>query len=257
LLASLGAENGKSPVPPSHTPGRPLSPFSNALHGFGGSLGSREANELEKSAAKAKMEADEPKSILEQIHKDENSVMLPPSSTPRVTGSTPGTAILSVSPKSGTGSTQAGTPGWVAPKKSGKSPDDTDKADDGSEEEEAADLLVYFHARSGGSESAAVDESIEVPGDEPRPNRKRSSSGDSSPIGATVRKRKRNDGDEEFAGLTSTSNPGKAGVIFPGKPDGSGTAKEVGKGLYLDQNLPTGSVDVLNLLRRPPNQGSS
>jgi hypothetical protein len=215
-----------------------------------------------------KKEADEHKSILEQINKDENSVMPPPNLTPRgVTGSTPGTAQgVSVSPGSATGSGQAGTPGWVSStghlrNTSAKSPDDDDdddKNDDGSEEEEAADLLVYFHARSGADGSSAVDDSIEVPGDDPRPTRAMSGSSASSSPAVAVRKRKRQE-DEDFQQLTSVAQSGNqggigSGNIFPGKSDGTGTAKEVGKGLYLDQAPPTGSVDLLNLLRQPGGQ---
>jgi len=262
-------ENGKTPAAQPMTPGRPLSPFSNALHGFGRSLNPSARNGANTSPVLAKKEAaDEHKSILEQIHKDENSVMPPPNLTPRVAGSTPGTApgVSSVSPTSGTGSAQGGTPGWGAAAPPGhlrnasaKSPEDDDKGEDGSEEEEAADLLVYFHARSGGGETNNLDDSIEVPGDEPRQNRAMSGSSTSaSPPNAAaremLRKRKRHE-DEDFAQLTGNPtgqsvNMG-SGNIFPGKSDGTGTAKEVGKGLYLDQAPPTGSVDLLNLLRQP------
>jgi len=265
-------DNGKSPAPPPVTPGRPLSPFSNALHGFGRSLGTQQRNGANKSPIMTKKEADEHKSILEQIHKDENSVMPPPNLTPRgVTGSTPGTApgVSSVSPGSATGSGQAGTPGWPSSighlrNTAAKSPndDDDDKNEDGSEEEEAADLLVYFHARSGAGESNAVDDSIEVPGDDPRPTRAMSaSSASSSTAGVAVRDmlRKRKRQEEEDFQLTSVAQSGNqagigSGNIFPGKSDGTGTAKEVGKGLYLDQAPPTGSVDLLNLLRQPGGQ---
>src|SRR5579859_269907 len=196
--------------------------------------------------------------------------MAPPTLTPRVAGSTPNTApgMSSASPTSAAGSGQAGTPGWGQTSghhrnASGKSPAGDEKGEDGSEEEEAADLLVYFHARSGEGEASAVDESIEVPGDEPRPHRSMSTSSvSSSPaIGSLHRKRKRLDNDDQaFAQLTSAQS-GKgnigSGAIYPGKSDGTGTAKEVGKGLYLDQAPPKGSVDLLNLLRRPPRQGGS
>jgi hypothetical protein len=265
-------DNRKSPIPPSVTPGRPLSPFSNALHGFGRSFGSADSVVTEKkSPVVLKKEAvDEPKTVLEQIHKDENSVMLPPGARV-VASTTPGTGggISSLSPGSGTGSGQTGTPGWATSSTphmrntSAKSPtENDDKGEDGSDEEEAADLLVYFHARSGARESSAVDDSIEVPGDEPRASRAMSgSSASSSPlaVGDPSRKRKRHDADESFARLPSqtTAQPGGkvagigVGNIFPGKSDGTGTAKEVGKGLYLDQAPPTGSVDLLNLLRQP------
>jgi hypothetical protein len=83
------------------------------------------------------------------------------------------------------------------------------------------------------------------------------SSASSSPA-VTVRKRKRQE-DEDFQQLTSVAQSGNqggigSGNIFPGKSDGTGTAKEVGKGLYLDQAPPTGSVDLLNLLRQPGGQ---
>jgi hypothetical protein len=257
-------DNGKSPAPPPVTPGRPLSPFSNALHGFGRTL---VRNGTEKSPELTKKEvAEEHKSVLEQINKDENSVMPPPNLTPRgLAGSTPGTGpgVNSVSPVSG-GSAQVGTPAWSSSgprlrNASAKSPGEEDKNGDDSEGEEAADLLVYFHARSGGGESGAVDD-MEVPGDEPRQIRARSgSSAASSPVNVlprdVMRKRKRQD-DEDFAHLTAgTSQSGNqgsgigSGNIFPGKSDGTGTAKEVGKGLYLDQAPPAGSVDLLNLLR--------
>jgi hypothetical protein len=218
---------------------------------------------------------DEPKAVLEQIHKDENSVMLPPGSRV-VASTTPGTGggISSLSPVSGTGNGQAGTPGWATSSTphlrnaSAKSPiDDDGKGEDGSEEEEAADLLVYFHARSGARESSAVDDSIEVPGDEPRQSRAMSgSSASSSPlaVGDIIRKRKRHEVDDGFVQLPSQSTAQSSnkvagigsGNIFPGKSDGTGTAKEVGKGLYLDQAPPTGSVDLLNLLRQPASDGN-
>src|SRR5204863_3771070 len=124
-----------------------------------------------------------------------------------------------------------------------ESPQDDDQGEDVSEEEEAADLLVYFHARSGG-ESNAVDDSMEVPGDEPRSTRAMSgSSVSSSPAVVAremLRKRKRNEADEDFARMTVNpavqSGDQVAGIgsgnILPKKSDGAGTAKEVGKGLY-------------------------
>ena len=211
LQAALG-DSGKSQAPPLDSPGRPLSPFSSALHGFGRSLGQYRE---EKSPTMIKKEAaDEHKSVLEQICRDENSVMLPPNLTLRgLTGSTPGAApgVSGVSPTSGT-SGQVGTPGRGTsptehlPNTSAKSPDD-DKGEDVSEEEEAADLLVYFHARSGGGESNAIDDSIEVPGDEPRPTRTLSGSSPSSSPAVMaremLRKRKRDETDDDFAQLTS------------------------------------------------------
>jgi hypothetical protein len=251
--------DGRSPIPPTATTGRPLSPFSNALHGFGRVLG---PGGKEKSPVLTKKEADEHKSILDQIHKDENSVMLPPTVTPRGMGasSTPGTVqgINSVSPTSGTGSGagNTSTPTWHTAsstqhikKTSLPSPNEDDESkEDEPEEEEAADLLVYFHARSGAGESAgADDESIQVPGDAPRKPRTQSDASASSSPAIVARKRKRIETDE-----LSTSQAGMgSGSIFPGKSDGTGTAKEVGKGLYLDQAPPTGSVDLLNLLRQP------
>jgi len=201
--------------------------------------------------------------------------MLPPGSRV-VASTTPGTGvgIGSLSPGSGTGSGQTGTPGWATSSTtqmrnpSAKSPiEDEGKGEDGSEEEEAADLLVYFHARSGAGESSAVDDSIEVPGDEPRPSGGMSVSSESSSplaVGDLNRKRKRHDADESFTRLPSqtAAQPGGkvasigVGTIFPGKSDGTGTAKEVGKGLYLDQAPPTGSVDLLNLLRQPKSGGN-
>ena len=272
LTAPTG-DHGKSPNPPSMTPGKPMSPFSNALHGFGRSFGPGDSAAPEKSPVLLKKEAvDEPKTVLEQIHKDENSVMLPPGARV-VASNTPGTGggISSLSPVSGSGSGQGGTPGWATSSTphirntAGNSPPDNDgKGEDGSEEEEAADLLVYFHARSGARESSAVDDSIEVPGDEPRPARAMSGSSESSSrsplaVGDVNRKRKRHEVDEGFGQppSQSTTQPVTPGVgmgsgsIFPGKSDGTGTAKEVGKGLYLDQVPPTGSVDLLNLLRQP------
>ena len=219
--------------------------------------------------------ADEHISVLEQIHKDENSVMPPPNLTPRgLAGSTPGAApgVSSVSPASGT-SGQVGTPGWGTSSTehlqntSAKSPDD-DKGEDVSEEEEAADLLVYFHARSGGGESNAVDDSTEVLGDELRPTRTMSGSSASSTPAVVawemIRKRKRDETDEDFAQLTSNTAAQSGnqvaiignGNIFPGRSDGTGTAKEVGKGLYLDQSPPTGSVGLLNLLQQAPGEST-
>jgi hypothetical protein len=126
--------------------------------------------------------------------------------------------------------------------------EDDESKDDGSEEEEAADLLVYFHARSGAGDSAgADDESIQVPGDVPRKPRTQSDASASSSPAIVARKRKRVETDELSASQTGMGS----GSIFPGKSDGTGTAKEVGKGLYLDQAPPTGSVDLLNLLRQP------
>jgi hypothetical protein len=140
--------------------------------------------------------------------------MLPPSNlTPRI-GSTPG--ITSVSPTSGIGSGSVTTPGWPSthPRNiSAKSPDDdiNDKGEDGSEEEEAADLLVYFHARSGGGESTSVDETIEVPGDGPRHKPLSGSSGSSPTAEPVLRKRKRIEKDEEF-GQISTGGMGPSGA---------------------------------------------
>jgi hypothetical protein len=249
-----GGENRRSPAPSGVTPGRPLSPFSNALHGVGRSG----RNGAGKSPVQTKKEAvDEPKSILESIHKDENSVMPPPNLTPRgVTGSTPGTApgINSVSPTSGT------SVGHVLP--STTSPQDEDKGEEGSDEEEAADLLVYFHARSGADDSTAVDESIEVPGDELRPTRAMSaSSASSSPTAVGIRdllrKRKRDEAADQPPSRPSVQSVTQvgSGSIYPGKSDGTGTAKEVGKGLYLDQSPPNGSMDLLSLMRQPGQGG--
>jgi hypothetical protein len=245
LQAAL-EDSGKSQAPPPGSPDRPLSPFSSALHGFGRSLGQ---NREEKSPTMIKKEAaDEHKSVLEQIRRDENSVMLPPNLTLRgLAGSTPGAApgVSGVSPTSGT-SGRVGTPGRGTsptehlPNTSAKSPDD-DKGEDVSEEEEAADLLVYFHARSSGGESNAVDDSIEVPGDEPRPTRALSGSSPSSSPAVIaremVRKRKRDETNEDFAQLTSnpTAQSGNtvasigSGNIFHRKSDGTETANEVGK----------------------------
>ena len=268
LQAALG-DGGKIPASPSITYRRPLSPFSNALHGFGRSRG---RNDEESSPVMTKKEAsDEHKSVLEQIHKDENSVIPPPNLTPPgLTGSTPGAApgLSNVSPASGT-SGQVGVPGWGTSSSghlqniSAKSPDD-DKGEEVSEEEEAADLLVYFHARSGGGESIAVDNSNEGPGDEPLPTP--TISGSSVSLYPAVearkmlRKRKRHETDDDFTQLTSNpvAQSGTQfasigdGNIFPGKSDGTGAAKEVAKGSYLDQALPTGSMDLLNILRQSP-----
>ena len=213
--------------------------------------------------------------VLEQIHNDENSVMPPPSLMPRgLTVSTPVTApgVSSVSPTSGA-SVQAETAGWATSSAghlqntSVKSHSDDDKGEDVSEEEEAADLLVYFHARSGAGETTAGDDPIEVPDDERRATRAMSgsSASSSSPtgVGDSLGKRKRQETDEDLAELTSdpttqlenqVSGIG-SGNIFPGKSDGMGTAKEGGKGLYLDQVPPTGSVDLANLLRQPGQNG--
>jgi len=224
-----GGDNGKSPAPPNMTPGRPLSPFSSALHGFGQNLVRNGRDGVEESPVLTKKDTvDEPKSILESIHKDENSVMPPPNLTPRgVTSSTPGTVagVSSVSPTSGA------SVGHVLPPPA--KPQDEDKGEEGSEGEEAADLLVYFHARSGAAESAAIDDSNEVPGDEPRPGRAMSgSSASPSPAAAgghdLMRKRKRNETAEQ---PTSHPNPSSmsqmgAGSIYSGKSDGRGTTKE-------------------------------
>jgi hypothetical protein len=245
------AEIGKSPAPVPPPPGRPLSPFSNALHGFGRALAANgRVNSTEKSHVLLKKEAlDEHKSILEQIHKDENSVMLPPpNSTPRIGNSTPVAGMSTVSPTSGTS--------HIHP--SSATPQNDDKNEDGSEEVEAADLLVYFHARSGAGESSAIDDSIEVPGDTPRV--KRAMSGDSNASSPTTRdrnrKRKFHEVDESKPSVTDVSQL-KSGNIYPGKDDGTGTAKEVGKGLYLDHTPPDGSVDLLNLLRPGQNTGGA
>jgi hypothetical protein len=256
-MTGLPGTDSKSPAPPPVTPGRPLSPFSNALHGFRPSLGLGGRNGAEKSPVLAKKEVDEHKSILEQIHKDENSVMPPPGLT-RAVGSTSGTApsINSVSPTSGSAA-QTSTPGRSGThirNASAESLDenDDDKGEDGSDGEEAADLLVYFHARSGAGESSALDDSIEVPGDDRRPRRTMSgSSGSISPVGSVHRKRKRTemDQDEQIPHPNNKVVGINTGNIFPGKPDGTATAKEQGKGMYVDQAPPAGSVDVLNLLR--------
>ena len=247
-------ENGKSPAPT-----RAMSPFSNALHGFGRTLGSTGRGGTEQSPVLMNKEtADEHKSILESIHKDENSVMLPPNTlTPRgITSSTPGTVagIGSVSPTGGTSAAH------VLP--STTPPQDELKGEEGSEEEEAADLLVYFHARSGAGESTAVDDSIEVPGDEPRPARTMShSSASESPNAANVRdlqrKRKREEAEQisSHPSAQSVTQIG-SGSIYPGKSDGTGTAKEIGQGLYLDQTPPNGSMDLLSLIRQPGQGGS-
>jgi hypothetical protein len=199
-----------------------------------------------------KKEVDEPKSILEQIHKDENSVMPPPNLTPRVaTGSTPGTGpvISSVSPVSvgGAASVQVGTPGWPTSAStlrntSAKSPgaNDDDKGEDGSEEEEAADLLVYFHARSGGGDSTNIDDSIEVPGDEPHRPRAQSVGASSPPNGPPTRKRRRTDVGEEFGQVATHGIPesdnnvaGNLGeTMFTGNQEGAGSAREAGKLFY-------------------------
>ena len=262
------ADHGKSSAPPPVTPGRPMSPLSSALHGFGSSFGTHVLNGASKSFVVTKKEADEHKSILEQIHRDENSVIPLPNLTPRgVAGSTPGTGrgVSSVSPGAATGSGQADTPGGASSagllrSTSTKFLEGDDKNEEGSEEEEAADLLVYFHARSGAGDSKAVDDSIEIPADDNRPTRAMSrSSTSSSPAGVAVRdmlrKRKREE-DKDFQQWTPVAQSGNqveigSGRIFPGKSDGTGTAKEVGKGLYLDHAPPTGSVDLLNLLQQP------
>jgi hypothetical protein len=267
---AIGLGDGKTPAPPV-APSRPLSPFSNTLHGFGRPLGVSGSNEANMSPVMTKKETvDEYKSVLEQIHNDENSVMPPPSLTPPgLTASTPGAAlgVSSVSPTGGA-SVQAGTTGWATSpaghlqNTSVKSPADHDKGEDVSEEEEAADLLVYFHARSGAGEATTTDDPIEVPGDEPHATRAMSgSSASSSPTGvqSSLGKRKRQETDEDLAQLKSnpTTQSGNkvtgigSGNIFPEKSDETGTAKEAGKGLYLDQAPPTGSVDLLNLLRQP------
>ena len=245
LTETLG-NNDKSHAVPPVAHGRPLSPFSNALYGFGRSLG---RNEGEKSPALTKKDAaEEHKSVLEQIRKDENSVMPPPNLTPRgLTESTPITdpRVSIVSPRSG-------TPGSHVRNKSGKTRMEENKNDDGSEGEEAADLLVYFHARSGGGDSTAMDDSTEV-GDERRPVRAMSESRASSPM-ALPRKRKREDVAELTLGTSQAEIklPGiRSGNIFPEKNDGTGTA-EAGRGLYSDRAASTGSVDLLNLLQRPP-----
>ena len=259
LPENLG-DNDKSPESPPVTPSRPLSPFSNALHGFGRSLG---RNEAEKGPVLIKKDAaEEHENVLEQIHKDEDLVIPPPNPTPGgLTGSIPGTGprVTSVSPDGGTESAPTGTPGSHPRNRSAKSPMDEDKIEDGSEGEEAADLLVYFHSRSGGGDSTAIDDSTEVPGDEPRSVRAMSeSSASSSPVAVLARKRKRQE-EKDFAQLKlGTSQSGgqlpeiRSGNIFPGKSDGTGTAKEVNTGLYLGQAAPTGSVDLLKLLQHPP-----
>src|SRR6202035_2254579 len=93
--------------------------------------------------------------------------------------------------------------------------------------------------------------SIQVPGDEPRKPRTQSDASASPSPAIVARKRKRIDTDDLAATQQGMSGGIGSGSIFPGKSDGTGTAKEVGKGLYLDQAPPTGSVDLLNLLRQP------
>ena len=260
-------DSSKSLAHPLVTHSRPLSPFSNALHGSERSLGRK--GEEEKSLVIAKKEvADEHKSVLEQLQREEDSVMPPPNLKPwglaaSAFNATPG---LSMNPTSGTSrlaETGTSSPGrfWNT---SAKSPDD-DKGEEGSEEEEAADLLVYFHARSGGGESNAIDNSIEVPGDEPRLTRTMSDLSGSSPAVVAremLRKRKRTETDEDFAQVTS--NPAAqsenqvdnigSGNTFLGKSDG--TAEKLGKESYVDQARPTGRVDLLNLLQQPPAESS-
>jgi len=250
LTQTLG-DNDKSLGVPPVTQGRPLSPFSNALHGFGRSLG---RNEAEKSQVLTKKDtAEEHKSVLEQIHRDENSVMPPPNLTPRgLTESTPitGPGVSSISLRSGAGSDITRPQGSHLSKKSAKSRMEENKSDDGSEGEEAADLLVYFHARSGGGDSTAIDE---APSDERLAMSESRAS--SHPATVPARKRKR---EEEVAQLSLGTSQAEiklpvihSGNISPEKSDGTGTAK-VGRGLSLDQAAPTRSVDLLNLLQHPP-----
>lgn len=212
-LTSASADNSKGLVPPPVTPDRPLSPFSNALHRFGRPVGPSRLNPTDKSPVITKEEPpDEHKRILEQIHKDENSVMLISNLTFRgVIGSTMDASLATNSaiPMRRSGSGKVGKSSW-ATQSTGhahSSPvnlyEDDYRAEDGSEEEEAVDLLFYFHARSGANESDVADNAIEVPGDEVRPNRAASGSSRSlSPVNVVhhvLQKRKHHETEEDFS----------------------------------------------------------
>jgi hypothetical protein len=243
--SSIRDEKGTALLP-VHS-GLPLSPFSNALYGSSQVLDTTGRSEAGSRPLITKKEtADEYEAMLEQIQNDENPTMPPPNLIPR--GLTPGIR----SPTSGTSeqvgrSGSATTSGGHLRNTSAKSPQGDDKNEDGSEEEEAADLLVYFHARSG-AESNPVDDSIEVPGDLPRVDRPLSVSSTSS-LPAVVnasdmlRKRKRREADEDLAQLSLNSDPMAGNEVdsigsenmFPGKGDRAAAEKDVEEGLGLDE----------------------
>lgn len=171
-------DTGKSPAPLRIPLERPFSPFSNALHGFGRPLTVK--NGAGASLIGSKEEATEHRSILEQIHKNENS---PPNPKPWGMAGSTSEATLHVRIVNPESETHSGTFDW--PNSSGghlrstsaKPPQDHNEGEEDSKQEEAADLLVYFHARSQRRETNAIDWSIASCGDS---HSTRSSSGPSA-----------------------------------------------------------------------------